>query len=182
MTGRWPAWVSVRRGEPTNRQIGRPRIEQRPTRSPAHGRRLPWRLDDGAVSVYFVGLSVMLFVLAGLVIDGGSAINGRQRAADEAEQAARTGANQIIEESLRATGATPAIDDDRARAAIADYMAATGDYADPIVVHPQDVQVTVHNRTETTLLRLIGVSSFEVSATATARAVQGIDTAREVAP
>jgi len=61
-------------------------------------------------------------------------------------------------------------------------MAATGDYADPIVVHPQDVQVTVHNRTETTLLRLIGVSSFEVSATATARAVQGIDTAREVAP
>jgi Flp pilus assembly protein TadG len=139
------------------------------------------RPDYGAVSVYFVGLSVMLFVLAGLVIDGGSAINARQRAADEAEQAARTGANQIVEESLRARGGTPVIDDDRARAAIAEYMAATGDYADPVLIDPQEVHVTVHSRTESTLLGLIGVSSFEVAATATARAVQGIDTATEVA-
>jgi Flp pilus assembly protein TadG len=134
------------------------------------------------VSVYFVGLSVMLFVLAGLVIDGGSAINARQRAADEAEQAARTGANQIVEESLRAPGGVQEIDESRARAAIAAYMASTGDYADPVVVGPQEVQVTVHSRTESTLLHLIGVSSFQVAATATARAVQGIDAPTEVAP
>jgi len=134
------------------------------------------------VSVYFVGLSVMLFVLAGLVIDGGSAINARQRAADEAEQAARTGANQIVEASLRASGGVQQIDEDRALAAIAAYMAATGDYADPVVVGPQEVQVTVHSRTESSLLHLIGVPSFEVSATATARAVQGIDAPTEVAP
>jgi Flp pilus assembly protein TadG len=140
------------------------------------------RREHGAVSVYFVGLSVMLFVLAGLVIDGGSAINARQRAADEAEQAARTGANQIVEESLRASGGRQEIDEDRARAAIAAYMSSTGDYADPVVVGPQEIQVTVHSRTRSSLLHLIGVSSFEVSATATARAVQGIDTPTEVAP
>jgi Flp pilus assembly protein TadG len=45
-----------------------------------------------------------VFVLAGLVIDGGLAIHARQRAFDMAEQAARAAANDIDENKLRTTG------------------------------------------------------------------------------
>lgn len=62
------------------------------------------RSERGAISAMLVTLIVMLFVLAGLVVDGGFAINARQKIYDDAEQAARAAANQIDIETLRATG------------------------------------------------------------------------------
>ncbi|MFB9251536.1 pilus assembly protein TadG-related protein [Sphaerisporangium melleum] len=56
------------------------------------------------MSVFVVIFSVVVFLLAGLLVDGGAAINARLRAADVAEQAARAAADQIDEEHLRATG------------------------------------------------------------------------------
>ena len=56
------------------------------------------------MSVFTVLFSVVVFLLAGLLVDGGAAINARLRAADIAEQAARAGADQIDVDHLRATG------------------------------------------------------------------------------
>jgi len=56
------------------------------------------------MSVFTVLFSVAVFLLAGLLVDGGAAINARLRAADIAEQAARAGADQIDVDHLRATG------------------------------------------------------------------------------
>ncbi|MEU4404521.1 pilus assembly protein TadG-related protein [Streptosporangium sp. NPDC023963] len=56
------------------------------------------------MSIFTVIFSVVVFLLAGLLVDGGAAINARLRAADVAEQAARAAADQIDVEHLRATG------------------------------------------------------------------------------
>lgn len=60
--------------------------------------------ERGSMSVFTVLFSVVVFLLAGLLVDGGAAINARLRAADIAEQAARAGADRIDVEYLRATG------------------------------------------------------------------------------
>ncbi|WP_433252070.1 pilus assembly protein TadG-related protein [Streptosporangium sp. CA-135522] len=60
--------------------------------------------ERGSMSVFTVIFSVVVFLLAGLLVDGGAAINARLRAADIAEQAARAAADQIDVEHLRATG------------------------------------------------------------------------------
>ncbi|MBO3745151.1 flp pilus-assembly TadE/G-like family protein [Streptosporangiaceae bacterium NEAU-GS5] len=56
------------------------------------------------MSVFVVIFSVAVFLLAGLLVDGGAAINARLRAADIAEQGARAAADQIDVETLRSTG------------------------------------------------------------------------------
>ncbi|MFI6501446.1 pilus assembly protein TadG-related protein [Nonomuraea typhae] len=60
--------------------------------------------ERGSMSVFVVLFSVVVFLLAGLLVDGGAAINARLRAADIAEQAARAGADRVDVEHLRATG------------------------------------------------------------------------------
>jgi Flp pilus assembly protein TadG len=60
--------------------------------------------ERGSMSVFTVIFSVMVFLLAGLLVDGGAAINARLRAADIAEQAGRAAADQIDVEHLRTTG------------------------------------------------------------------------------
>ncbi|WP_235557942.1 pilus assembly protein TadG-related protein [Sphaerimonospora mesophila] len=60
--------------------------------------------DRGSMSVFVVIFSAAVFLLAGLLVDGGAAINARLKAADIAEQAARAAADQIDQETLRATG------------------------------------------------------------------------------
>jgi Flp pilus assembly protein TadG len=56
------------------------------------------------MSVFVVIFSVVVFLLAGLLVDGGAAINARLKAADIAEQGARAAADQIDVENLRSTG------------------------------------------------------------------------------
>ena len=131
------------------------------------------RDDRGSLSVFVVGLAVMLFALAGLVIDGGQAINARMRAADEAEQAARAAANEISEASLREGGA-PVIAEDAARAAVAEYANATGDQMSVFFPSAREVTVTVTTHSPLTLLAIVLQDDFTVSASATARTVQGI--------
>jgi Flp pilus assembly protein TadG len=56
------------------------------------------------MAVFVVVFGVAVLLLAGLLVDGGAAINARLRAADIAEQAARAGADTIDVDHLRATG------------------------------------------------------------------------------
>ncbi|GAB3152025.1 hypothetical protein GCM10027161_52940 [Microbispora hainanensis] len=65
---------------------------------------LPAGRERGSMSVFVVLFSGVVFLLAGLLVDGGAAMNARLKAADIAEQAARAAADQIDVETLRATG------------------------------------------------------------------------------
>jgi Flp pilus assembly protein TadG len=106
--------------------------------------------DQGSVSVYVAVLAFPFLLVAGLVVDGSGALVARQRAADEAEQAARAGANQIDLATLRAPGGVRRIDDAAAQEAVDTYFSlvrhSATDTHDPAVVShaPERVTVTVH--------------------------------------
>ncbi|MEU4829685.1 pilus assembly protein TadG-related protein [Streptosporangium sp. NPDC023615] len=78
------------------------------------------------MSVFTAIFSVAVFLLAGLLVDGGAAINARLRAADVAEQAARAAADQIDEEQLRATGEVRLLGEDETCAKAEEIVAAHG--------------------------------------------------------
>jgi Flp pilus assembly protein TadG len=67
--------------------------------------------EEGTISMFTVFFTIIVFLLAGLLVDGGLAIHARQRAADIAEEAARAGANNIDINTLRAHGKVQIIED-----------------------------------------------------------------------
>jgi Flp pilus assembly protein TadG len=134
--------------------------------------------DRGAATIFVIGFSVMLLVVAGLVVDGGLAINARANASDIAEQAARAGARQIDEGRLRESGEVT-IDQAAAREQAGTFLnqALKGNGSTSISFPSGDeVQVTIQNRrVETALLGLIGIDQFTINTNATARAAVGIE-------
>lgn len=131
--------------------------------------------DEGAVSVFVLALVVVLMVVAGLVVDGGRAVNARAAAFDAAEHAARAAANQLEAVTLRATGEM-VLDPAAAQAAAVDNLVARGYDAARVTVTTTgtEVTVTVQDDVPTVLLSLAFISSFEVEGVATARAAAGI--------
>lgn len=135
------------------------------------------RGDRGTIAMYTVLFTPVVFLLTGLLVDGGLAIHARQRAADMAEQAARAGANQIDTDALRETG-EPVLDPGRARAAACDLLAAyrdqvTGSRCD---ANEQEVAVAVRIGVRPQFLGIIpGFGEFQLTSSATARPVTGGD-------
>jgi len=127
--------------------------------------------QDGFVTVFTVIIVVALFVLAGLVFDGGRAMDGRVTALDEAQEAARVGAQQIDLPTFRATGAA-ILSYSAAVTAAEGYLATTGDTGTATVTG-DTVTVTVTHIQPTEILSMIGIGSFTENATATATAEQG---------
>jgi Flp pilus assembly protein TadG len=134
--------------------------------------------DRGAATIFVVGLAVMLLVVAGLVVDGGLAINARGTAFDIAEQAARAGARNVDEDTLRETDRVE-VDPDEAAADAAEFLdqalAEKDNPTSDIDVVGNEVTVTVRYDVDTALLGLVGRQSFSVAAQATARAAVGIE-------
>jgi Flp pilus assembly protein TadG len=143
-------------------------VRARPAEGPGTG-------DEGAVSVFVLALVVVLMIVAGLVVDGGRAVNARAAAFDAAEQAARAGANQLDAGTLRAAGEV-VLDPAAAQAAAVDNLVARGYDAARVTVTTTGTEVTVAVREDvpTVLLSLAFISSFEVEGVATARAAAGI--------
>ena len=68
----------------------------------------PWpgeHREQGSVAVFTVVFAVAVIFLTALIVDGGIAMNAKERAADIAEQAARAAAGNIDIATLRAGGA-----------------------------------------------------------------------------
>lgn len=141
------------------------------------GHRSRRRDERGMAALFVIGMSVMLLVCAGLVIDGGLAINARMRVADDAEQAARVGADSVDLDLLRQTG-TISIDSGLATQRAAGYLATRGYGAGQYAVRVQadgDVEVEVEDTTSTLLLGIVGIGQFSVGAAATATPETGVD-------
>ena len=73
-------------------------------RSRGHGRLAPedGARDRGSVAVFTVVFAIAVIFLTALIVDGGNAMNARERAADIAGQAARAAAEDIAPAALRA--------------------------------------------------------------------------------
>lgn len=138
-------------------------------RSAAHNR----RSERGSATVFLLGFAMVLIVGAGLVVDGGLALNGRQKLADDLEQAARAGANEIDIPLFRDVGVL-AVDPGAATEVATEYLTDLG-YTDIVVqVDGAEVSVAAKGAVDTAILSLIGIGHFTLGAEATAVPESGI--------
>ncbi|HTW18493.1 MAG TPA: pilus assembly protein TadG-related protein [Nocardioides sp.] len=128
------------------------------------------RGERGAAATSFVvGMTVVLLACAGLVVDGGGALNARMRLADEVEQAARAGAQMIDEGQLRQNGVVRLNQVAAEQRAVA-YLRERGHPNPRAAAGLTSIVVTSDDQVEPTLLSLIAVPPFDIHATATAEA------------
>lgn len=131
-----------------------------------------WRSERGTVTVFVVGLTLALMMVAGLVYDGGRILAARRQAHDVADNAARAGAQAVDVDALRA-GAPVELDPLAAQVAAEDHLALTG-HVGEVSVTGDSVEVTVTITTSMVLLQLAGVPERTVTASGRARLVRGI--------
>ena len=133
--------------------------------------------DAGQVTAFTVIMFLGLMMFAALALDGGLAIAANVRALNEAQEAARSGAQALDLATFRATGQV-VLEPDQAVEAARRYLAATGNpdaASAPVTVAGDQVTVTVTRRQRTQILGMAGVGEITVDATATARAVHGVE-------
>jgi Flp pilus assembly protein TadG len=138
------------------------------------------RNQRGALSPAVVILAVMIFTLAGLVIDGGRQLGAKSRAVGYAQEAARAGAATIDLNSPEAK-----IDVTKAGDAVAAFCAEVS-ANDPAVTNcgtsqldDQHLQVTVRIDNKTTFLGMIGIQDLAANGVGEAHAEQGVKKADE---
>jgi Flp pilus assembly protein TadG len=144
---------------------------RRPDRRP-HG----WR-ERGALGAMVAVLAPPLIALLGLVYDGGLALEGRQRALDAAEQAARAAGNQCNPAILRDNSDCQVTEQGRADDAAKPFMVDGVTMVGNVVIGNGGHTVTVTTEVEvkTVFLGLFGVHEFRIRVTPrSATAVTGL--------
>ena len=141
----------------------------------AAARQAPYH-QRGQVTAFVVTFVAALILMAGLVLDGGLVLAAKRRAANEAEAAARAGAQQVNIDSYRSSGRF-VLDPARARAAAIAYLAATGDHG-TVSVSGDRVTVTVQITQPMQILGVAGIGSQTVTGRGTARAERGVPQAQ----
>lgn len=129
------------------------------------------RQDAGAATVWMVFATVIVLAVAGLVFDGGALISTKRRAMNDAEEAARAGA-QAIDVNSVLTSSGPHLDPTIAVAQAQAFLAATGANGTAIA-DADSVTVTVTRTQSMTFLQVFGLGDRTVTGTATARPRQG---------
>ena len=135
--------------------------------------RLRGRLGEreaGMVTAFVVIFTVALLVMAGLVLDGGLALSAKVRAIDDAQAAARAGAQAINIPLYRSTGQIT-LDPAQASADAEQYLAQAGQTG-TVTVNGDQVTVTITVTQPTQLLSLAGIHDLTVSGSGTATAEQ----------
>lgn len=130
--------------------------------------------DRGSASLFLAIVAVALMAMAGLVIDGGNTLDAREEASNVAESAARAGANQVSEASLRGGG--PALVDPTRGPAAAQRILAELGRSGSVQVSGDTVTVTVTITQKMAILSAVGVQPVTVTGRATARSVAGLVT------
>jgi type II secretory pathway pseudopilin PulG len=134
--------------------------------------------EQGSVTVFVVFFAMVALALASLLVDVGNAVNAQERAADLAEQAARSAANAISVADLR--NGTVVIDQARACVNALNLIQAYADAGriDAAMTgpctYPSPRQVTVYVSVTTTPLISAFFGSFTMRAHETACAEFGI--------
>lgn len=137
-------------------------------------RRRALRTDDGQVSAFVVTITLGIFVLAGLSLDGGLALAAKVKANGQAESAARAGAQALDLAQYRATGQLR-LHPVHAVAEARRYLGTIG-ASGTVTVTGNTVIVTVEATQPTQLLGLVGLSRLQVHGEASAHPQRGVQT------
>jgi hypothetical protein len=130
------------------------------------------RSERGSVTAFVTVFTVALLGVAGLVVDGGLILSAHRRAFNEAEAAARAGAQAVDIAALRAGGGVR-IDRPDAERRAHDYLASIGREGTVEVVG-DTVQVRLSFRQDLTILGAFGVGPRTIEGEGAARAVPGV--------
>ena len=128
--------------------------------------------ERGQVTAFVVTLAAALILMAGLVLDGGLVLAAKRRAINEAEAAARAGAQQVAVGVYRSTGRF-VLDPTAARAAALAYLASTG-HPGTVSIAADRVTVTVRITQPMQILGVAGVGPATVTGRGVARAERGV--------
>lgn len=128
------------------------------------------RDERGAAAMFVMLMTVALLAGAGLVIDGGYALAERRQLTNQAEQAARVGADALDRGSLR-DGGDVEVDPGRARAAAANYLAQAGTSDSTISIDGGEVSVTIEGQAQTAILSAVGITSIPVTGIGSAESI-----------
>ena len=131
------------------------------------------RDERGTVTAFVASFTLALVAVGGLVVDGGYILAARQRAYDEADAAARAGAQAIDLDTLRSGGsATLTISEAQRR--VDDYLLPSG-HEGVVEVNGDQVTVTITHDRSLVLLGAFGVGPVTIEATGTASAIQAVE-------
>lgn len=86
---------------------------------------MSWRDERGSITAFVAVVATALVLVAGMAYDGGQVIAAHNAARNDAERAARAGAQQIDLAHLRATN-EPRLDPAAAETAAIQYLERTG--------------------------------------------------------
>lgn len=115
--------------------------------------------EEGSITALVVVLAMTFVACAGLAIDGGRLVAAKIELGDQAENAARAGAQEI--DSLRSGSLE--IDESRAVIAAEEFLVSHGLNGD-VYVQDNSVTVSVRQVIPMTLLSLFGVKEKTLSA------------------
>lgn len=127
------------------------------------------RHDDderGSVTAFVVVFSLALLMVVGLVIDGGFLLAARRQAINEAEAAARAGAQAVMVDSSKR------LDPVRSERLARDYLARTG-HDGSVTVVGDTITVEVRFRKDMTILGAGGLGSVDVHGRGEAHGARG---------
>lgn len=134
--------------------------------------------EDLGQAIVWVAVMLPLFLsVIGLTIDGGFVFSARRALQNVADSAARAGAMQVDERAYReSSGQRVVLDVEAAREVAAAYVATQrGGLTAGVQAEPQRVVVQVAREVPTSFLRLVGIQSAHVTATASAEVRYGIE-------
>lgn len=123
--------------------------------------------ETGSISAFVAVVAFALVMVAGMAYDGGQVISAHKAARNDAEQAARAGAQEIDLTHLRKTN-EPRLDTAKAESAALDYLAQSG-ATGTVAVADASVTVTV---TRVQPLRILPGADRTIIVTETATAVE----------
>jgi Flp pilus assembly protein TadG len=134
------------------------------------------RVRCGQALVWTAVMLPLFLSIIGLAVDGGVVFDARRALQNAADSAARAGAMQVDQDTYRASGGqTVVLDPGSARQAAAAYVGDQGEsLTGSVSASPQRVVVTVHRQVPTSFLRIVGITTVQISATATAEVEHGI--------
>jgi Flp pilus assembly protein TadG len=125
----------------------------------------------GVVTLWLLGLCLLLFALGGISLDLWRSFSERRALANAAEAAAVAGASALDERAYRATGQVvlvPAEAQARARSSVAAQLDTGALRSVQVTADPQAVRVVVRGTVGFTLLGLLAHGGFAIEVRATA--------------
>ncbi|CAN5346474.1 hypothetical protein BH20ACT22_BH20ACT22_09390 [soil metagenome] len=129
--------------------------------------------QSGQLSILVLGLAMLLFAVAGVVVDGTRAFLFRRSLQNAADASALAGAGELdVDAYYETAGRVVILEPLAARRAALDWLARRSLPAEAAVAaDPGGLRVRLQGRIDTSFLALIGMQSIEVAAEAAAEPV-----------